>query len=160
PLRAALQGAPRVQWFDLDLSLPALERSMEEEVADSTVPLDQRLGTLMVMAGVDYAYRRFPEACEKYSLLVHYHRAKGNHQLEAQALNGLGEVHQRTGDLVQAARLFEAALELASAAVVPSAVCLNVVMNLAALRTEQGRWADAEGYYDSGEKLGMLLRNP
>jgi hypothetical protein len=160
PLRAALQDAPRVQWFDLDLSLPALERSMEEEVADPAVPLDQRLGTLLVMAGVDSAYKRYPAAREKYTLLVHYHRAKGNHQLAALALNGLGEVHQRTGDLAQAGRFFEAALEPASAAPVPSPVALNVVMNLAALRAEQGRWADAEAYYDSGEQLGMLLRNP
>jgi tetratricopeptide (TPR) repeat protein len=158
-LSKLLEQAPRVQWLSFDLSLPTMEKAMEEEVTDETLPLDQRMANLLVLAGVDFAQKRYADAVEKYELLARYHGAKGNQQLVALALNGIGEVHYRKGELDQAGKYFQEALPAASASLVPSPVLFSVTLNLANLRAEQGHWGEAEGYHECAERLAMMARN-
>jgi hypothetical protein len=159
PLARLLGKAPRVQWLPLDLSLPAMEKAMQEEVADDSLPLEERMANLLVLAGVDFAQKRYADAVEKYELLAKYHGAKGNQQMVALALNGIGEVHYRKGELEQAGACFEAALPAASASLVASPVLFNVTVNLANLRADQELWAEAEGYQECAEHLAMMARN-
>jgi tetratricopeptide (TPR) repeat protein len=159
PLRKLLAQAPRIQWFQPDLSLSAIEKSLEDEAADESLPLDERVNSLLMLATQDYAYKRYPQAIEKYEILHTYHKAGGNDALTAFALNGLGEVHQRMGDLDKAGQYFDQALEPASASPVPSPIFLNVLLNLGALRAEQKRWEESENFYESAEKVAMLTRN-
>jgi tetratricopeptide (TPR) repeat protein len=158
-LRAALGPAPRVRWFEFDLSPPALEKALEEGAADESLPLDERMANLLALASMDFAHQRHPEAVEKYDLLAQYYGIKGNQQMVALSLNGIGEVHYRKGELDRAGRYFEEALKAASASLVASPVLYNVVVNLANLRGQQGHWAEAEGYHECAERLAMMARN-
>ena len=67
----------RIEWYQPDLSAESINRSMEEEVADESLPLEERLGTLVVLAGNDFAFQRYAEALEKYELLLQYHAPDG-----------------------------------------------------------------------------------
>ncbi|HKX27675.1 MAG TPA: tetratricopeptide repeat protein [Blastocatellia bacterium] len=158
--KGAVGKLPRWQWYEPDLSGEAVERSLAEEAADENLPLAERMNGLLVMAGMDYSHRRYQPAAEKYRLLLKYHEAIGNHPMTALALNGIGEVHRELGDDEEAGRCFEIALVPASAGKDPPIpIWLNIVLNLANLRFEQRRWAEAAGYYDSAEKLATLARN-
>lgn len=155
-----LTNTARIQHFAPDLSVEALNRSIEEEAADETLPLPQRMSSVLVSAGNDLAFERFPSALEKYALLFRYHGAMNSYALAAVAMSGMGQVYERMGDLVKAEEAYMAALVPAGQGSHPSIqVLLNVVLNLANLRTTQQRWEEGEGYWDVTQQLATLSRD-
>jgi tetratricopeptide (TPR) repeat protein len=159
-VREALSASPRVQLYEPDLSHDAVQRSIEDEAADESLPLEERLTNFLMLAGGDQANRRYPEALEKYSLLLQYHAPMGNLSMAALALNGMGETYEKMGDLESAADSFQAALIPATQAEYPPIpVLLNITLNLANLRYGQERWGEAEGYYDLAQQLATTGRN-
>jgi tetratricopeptide (TPR) repeat protein len=160
-LQKVLGGSPRIQWYQPDLSVDAVNRSMEAEIADDELPLEERLNTLMVMAITDCAHNRLPQALEKYELLLRYHAPMGNHSMAAVALNGMGEVYEKMGDIDRANESFEAALIPGSHGDNPPIpIFLNVVLNLANLQRSEERWEDAEAYFDLAQQLATVNRDP
>jgi tetratricopeptide (TPR) repeat protein len=114
----------------------------------------------MVLAGMDYSYKRYAGALDKYHLLFRYHAGIGNPPMAAVALNGIGEVYWKWGNSREASRYFETALIPASAGDHPPIpILLNVTLNLANLRLEHRKWDEAEGYYDAAQNLAVLARN-
>ncbi len=103
-VRSVLANSPRTRWYEPDLSVQAFQRSTEEAVEDGSLPVEERLLNLMVLAGTDHANRRYPDALEKYELLLQYHAPMGNHTMAAVALNGMGEAYEKMGDLERARR--------------------------------------------------------
>ena len=159
-LQAVLGGAPRVDWYEPDLSAESIRRSLEEQAADDSLPLEERLANVMVMAGADSAMGRHPQALEKYELLLRYFAPMGNHAMAAVSLNGMGEAYEKMGDVERANTSYHAALIPASHGDNPPIpVFLNVVLNLANLRFTQQRWDEGEAYYDSAQQLATLARN-
>ena len=159
-MHTMLGRMPRIQWYQPDLSMDAIERGLEEEAADERLPLAERMGLVPMMAGNDFARARYPEAMEKYELLLRYHAATGNHAMAALALNGMGEVYEKTGDLDRANASYEAALIPASHGEHPAIpILLNTTVNLGNLCVRQGRWADGEAYFDVAQQLATVARN-
>lgn len=156
----ALEGLPRTLWYQPDLGPEAIQRSLEEASMDEDLPLEERLGNLMVLAGSDHANRRYSEALEKYELVLQYHAPRGNLTMAALALNGMGEAYEKMGDADGASESYLAALAPASLGDHPPIpVLLNVVLNLANLRLVQERWAEGEACYDMAQQLATLARN-
>ncbi|MEJ8857875.1 hypothetical protein WKW79_25120 [Variovorax robiniae] len=159
-LSNALGGAPRVQHFAPDLSVQALSQSIEDEAADETLPLPERMSSLLVSAGNDLAFGRHPMALEKYALLFRYHGAMNSYAMAALAMLGMGQVYERMGETSMANDAYQAALIPASQGSYPSIqVLLNVVLSLANLRTEHQQWDEAEGYWDVTQQLAVLSRD-
>jgi len=159
-LQALLPGTPRVAWYEPDLGAEAVRRSMEAEIADESLPIEERLGTLMVMAGSDFAVGNYAAALEKYELLLSYHASAGNPTMAAMALNGMGETYERLGDVERADESYQAALIPASDGEHPPIpIFLNVVLNLANLRYSQQMWAEGEAYYDAAQELATVARD-
>jgi tetratricopeptide (TPR) repeat protein len=155
-----LRRLPRVQRYAPDLSSDALNRSIEEEIADETLPLAERMSSLAVSAGNDLAFQRFPSALEKYALLLQYHGSMNNYPMAALAMHGMGQVYERTGDIDRANEAYQAALIPASHGEHPAIpVFLNVTLSLANLRMEQQRWGEAEGYWDTAQQLATVSRD-
>jgi tetratricopeptide (TPR) repeat protein len=160
-LRRAVAGRPRIRWYQPDLSLEAVNRALEEEANDPSLPVADRVALLPVLAGTDFAWGRYAEAMKKYELLLRFHAPTGNHAMAAFALNGMGEVYEKVGDLERANQSYEAALVPASHGEHPALpVWLNTVVNLANLCVRQGRWADGEAYYDVAQQLATVARDP
>jgi tetratricopeptide (TPR) repeat protein len=155
-----LSRSPRVQRYAPDLGADALERSLDEELADESLPLAERMASLLVSAGNDLAFARFPAALEKLALLLKYHGSMNNLPMGAVALHLMGQVYERSGDLEKAEQAYHAALVPASQGEHPTvAVLSNVVASLANLRASQERWAEAEGYWDSAQQLATACRD-
>ena len=153
-----LAKTPRVVWYEPDLSVGAQEKSLEEDVNDPTLSVARRMQSLFLLAGMDYAHRRFPDALKKYGVLLDYYKGMGNQTMLALVLNGMGEVHQRAGDLPRAKTHFECALSPAILAESPP-VLLNVALNLGNLALATKDWKEGEAYYDSAEKLATAQLN-
>lgn len=154
-----LNRTPRLSFFSPDFSGEAMERSLREEVMDSRIPLDQRLQSLMSIAGLDLANQRYEEALNKYKVLLPYYQGTGNHAMSALILNWMGEVFERMGKLPEAERYYESALTPAIESK-SEPVLLNIVMNLGNLKLSQKVWSDAEVYYESAEKVATALCIP
>jgi tetratricopeptide (TPR) repeat protein len=114
---------------------------------------------VLVLAGLDFAHRRYAESMAKYRLAYRYYSGVGDNVLAALALNGIGEVHARTGDPDAARRHFESALTPALAAQ-SNPMLLNIALNLANLHLERGAWPEAAAYYDGAEKLAAAQLIP
>jgi len=160
-LAPAFGGQRRIACYQPDLSPQALEESLNEEADDQNVPLEQRLQSVLVSAGMDYSHKRYAQAIEKYQLLFKYFASKGNMALAALALNGMGEIHVAQRKNAEAAECFMAALLPASEGNTPPLpVLTNVVLNLANLRVSEKKWPEAESYFHELQKLATIQRNP
>lgn len=160
-LSSGLANAAQVEQYSPDLSEEAMEKAIEEEAADESLPLADRIQAMFISAQRDFSYSRFDEALKKHEIFLRYHSATADNAMVALALNSVGEIHQRLGRTEQAGRCFEAALEPACTGENPPLpVLFNTLLNLANLRMGQGRFAEAEAYYDAGEKLASVQRNP
>jgi tetratricopeptide (TPR) repeat protein len=159
-LRSALRSTAGIDWYQPDLGAEAVYRGLQEDSADETQPLEQRLSSVLVMAGADVAIGRHEQAIEKYELLLQYHAPRGNLAMAAVALNGMGEAYEKLQNPGRAEECYHAALIPASHGDQPPiAVLLNVVLNLANLRFAQQRWSEAEPYYDAAQQLATVARD-
>jgi tetratricopeptide (TPR) repeat protein/uncharacterized Zn-binding protein involved in type VI secretion len=150
----------RVDACSPDLSPAAMEAALVDDVADADAPLEERVQGALILAAIDFAHRRYQGALEKYKLILPFY---GKTRQGAQAglvLNGMGECHAQLGDLAQAEFFFSAAIEPAAQDPPSLPVLLNVYLNLANLTLSQGRWAEAELYYDGAEKFATAQLNP
>jgi tetratricopeptide (TPR) repeat protein len=159
-LETALGTIPRIAWYDPDLSQAALQRALEDEAADRTLPLERRLQNLFMSAGVDYGHQRFGDALAKYGVLLKFYSGTRNPGMTAMVLNAIGETHARTGNPDAAILCFEQALVPAtSMSPLPVPIMLNVTLNLANQHMSFGHWEEGEAYYDAAQKLAMAARD-
>jgi tetratricopeptide (TPR) repeat protein len=153
------QAMASTEFYAPNLGPEAVQGSLEDEANDASSPLPQRMQALLLLAGMDLAYLRLPAAMEKYRLLAEYHQALGPQPLHALALNGMGEVWDRSGNAKEAQQHFEMALVPALASQ-NEAVLINITLNLANLHRNQGRWQLAFDHYDAVSDLAETVCNP
>ncbi len=156
----ALAAVPRVQWTAPDFGPEVVAASLEADATDPSRPLFVRMQGLFASATTDGSFGRTEAALEKYALVLKYALGTEDAALTALTLNGVGELHARAGRDEQAARCFEAAVVPAAAASGPPVpVLLNIALNLGGLRARQGRWADAEPWFDGAQQLATVQRD-
>ena len=153
------QAMASTEFYAPNMGQDAIQGSLEDEANDASLPLPQRMQSLLLLAGMDQAYMRLPAAMEKYKLLAEYHQALGPQPLHALALNGMGEVWDRSGNAKEAQRHFEMALVPALASQNEPAL-INITLNLANLHRNQGRWQLAFDHYDAVSDLAETVCNP
>ncbi len=160
---ALLAGLPakvgRLQEYAPDLSQPAMEKAVEEEAADETAPLPQRLQNALILANLDFSHRRYAEALKKYDVLLKYYLATKNTTFAALTLNGMGEVYDRMEKPREAKAHFEAAL-LPAIEGDSKPILLNISLNLGNLMAKHKQWPEAESYYGSAATFAQALLIP
>ncbi|WP_394847460.1 hypothetical protein LZC95_08340 [Pendulispora brunnea] len=144
------------------LSPEAFEAEVEDHASDRNRPIDERMPSVLTLAGLDLAHKRFPEAIAKYKLAARYYGGIGNLALYALALNGIGEVHARAERANEALAYFESALTPAfqrleqtdnPGRVDAVPILLNIALNLGNLYLTQQRWAEAGAYYEAAKGM-------
>ena len=68
----AMPDAKRVQWYEPPLGPEAYQKGFEESAADPTLPVSERMQSLLVTAGTDCSWGRHEAAREKFQVLVWY----------------------------------------------------------------------------------------
>jgi tetratricopeptide (TPR) repeat protein len=150
---------PKTEFYAPDLGQAAVQTSLEDEAGDEASPLPQRMQALFLLAGMDLAYRRFPAATEKYSLLAEYHKVMGPPPLYALSLHGIGQVFDFTGNKPQAKNYYEQALVPALDSQSLPAL-LNITMSLANLHRSLENWQQAFDYYVALSACAKATVNP
>ncbi len=154
-----LLTAPRVRMQKIGLGQVAIEASLLSETQDPGLSDEERMQALLTTAYMDAAHNRSETAISKFNLLLGYYQSTGNLLLQALVTKGIGDVAHRNNDLKQAQRWYECALLPASEAKEAS-ILAELVKGLGEIAYQQGRFGDAEQYYDGLDKLRGHLLDP
>lgn len=158
-LAPELSEAPRVRLRRADFSTAAIARELENQVENESLPMEERMQTLLSLAYMDYAENRPAEAEEKFNLLLSYGQQTRNLPLQAIVINGLGDVAHRREDLDRAQHWYECALVPAAEAQQPH-VLAAIVKNLGDVAFKREQYAEAEQYFDGLDQLHAHLLDP
>lgn len=142
-----------------DLSVAAMEKSLEEDTADPGAPLAERCQNTLILANMDYSHKRYAEALKKYNVILKFYLATGNKVMAALTLNGMGEVYNALEKPKEAKAHFESALTPAIEAE-SNPVLLNITVNLGNLMLKHKVWAEAESYFDSAATFAKAMLIP
>ncbi|WP_446901708.1 hypothetical protein [Burkholderia sp. YIM B11467] len=142
----------------VDFSSEKATRNLVDIANDAAHPIEQRMGALMQIAGIDLAHGRLPDAQRKYYALFSFHAERKDSTGCAVALHGLGDVALRHGSPRDAkdwyVRALPAALDGRNLLVV-----LNALMATGGCCNTLGEHAKAATYFDlaSGAAGRLML---
>lgn len=152
-----LAGGIRPRIIDVDLGPAALRNALKEEVADATLPTEQRAAAALQRALLDAAHGHTRKALKQLRGLLGHYQRNNEAALQALVLNGIGDIFLRDGNLDQACHWYECAVPLAVKAESP-VLLHTAVRNLADIARDRRELARAEQLYDAADKLaGKLL---
>jgi len=154
-----LAEVPRLRLRRVDFDPSALQTSLQEQVDDPKLPEAERMNAQLVLATLDYAHGRLPEAVSRYQTVFEFARKTDNPAMQALVLNGLGDIPHRQGNLELAQYWYECGIDPALAAQQP-VVLATLVNNLASIAYQRQQFADAAQYYDSLCTIQGWLMNP
>lgn len=149
----------RVLTFDVDFSTPALTNALSVGAADTSLPLPERMSCLTQLAALDYSYKRYPDAIEKYGVLYRYYESVQLPSMQALCLLGTGDVLRASGQLLEAKEMLQRGLALALDHKA-LAMLLNGMLSIVELCFDLGHLSDAESYADSGSQVAAAALNP
>jgi tetratricopeptide (TPR) repeat protein len=149
----------RVLSFDVDFSTPALTDALSVDAADTSLPVAERMGALLQLAALDYSYKRYPDAIEKYGVLFRYYDGAGLPAMGALCLVGAGDVLRASGKPLESKEMLQRGLALSLDAKA-LAVMLNGLLSIVEVCFELGHFEDAESYADSGAQVAAGALNP
>jgi hypothetical protein len=160
-LRTGIAAWPAVHTLTYaeDFSTPALTDALGKDAADRSLPLDERMGAVTQLAALDFAYKRYPAALEKYAALhEHYFQTK-QPELQALALLGAGDTLHAAGDAKTAKLRLQQGIALGMEhKSLPVLVVL--LSSVAKVCMTLGHYDEAESYADSGTKVAAAAVNP
>jgi len=143
-----LADAGRTRLTRCDFGPAAMQASLRRSAEDERLPEAERMVSLLQLALIDSAHKRYDEANARFRVLLDYYRRIDQPVMLAVVMNGIGETARRRGNTAEATEWFNRALTPASQAEQP-AVLAPVVQNLAGIAYEQKRYDDAEAYFDA-----------
>ena len=154
-------SAPRTRVLPLDLGPEALNDSLTDEALDTSLPLNQRLQSLLMLAVMDMGHGRVADALTKYEILLGHYQQQGDARMQALVHNNIGDVyhHRQEDKLDEAQRWYECAVPLASEAKDP-VLLLTVISNLGDVVYKKQMFPMAEELYRSADELAAKLGNP
>jgi tetratricopeptide (TPR) repeat protein len=148
----------RVLYCEVDFSTAALTDALSNEAADPSVPRAQRMANLLQLAALDFSYRRFDAALEKYAVLYEYYRDPPLPVMQVLCLQGRGDCLRASGQPEAGKRALQSgiALALEQGALVPLVGALLSIVDVCAAL---GEHEDAESYADSGLQVSQACMN-
>jgi tetratricopeptide (TPR) repeat protein len=153
------QKVEHVLTFDVDFSTPALTDALTRDASDPSLPVPERMSCLLQLAALDYSYKRYPDALEKYGLLYQYYEGEDQKSMQAMCLLGTGDTLRAAGHPEQAKARLQQGIALAMEdKAMP--VLLNLLLSAWGVCMELRHHEDAESYADSGTKVAAAVLNP
>lgn len=145
--------------FEVDFSTPRLTDALGQDAADTALPLNERMACLMQLAALDYSYKRYPDAIEKYGVLFQYYEGQSVKSMQALCLLGVADTLRAGGQPVLSKETYQRGIVMAiDAKALP--VLLNLLLGVTGVCFDLGHHEDAEGYADSGAQVAAGALNP
>ena len=135
--------------YEVDFSTPALTDALGREAQDPSLPMAQRMVALLQLAALDFSYRRYADAADKYGVLYQHFRERQQPAMAVLCLQGLGDAQHAAGDAAAAKRTLQSGLALAlqHRALIP---LLHALLSITGVCSTLEHHEDAESYAASG----------
>jgi hypothetical protein len=146
--------------WEVDFSTPALTDALAREASNPSLPLEQRMLSMMQLAGIDFAHQRHPDARQKFAVLYDYYSRPPQPAMQAICLHGAGESCLASGQPEEGHRLLERALLACMQDDKSHGPMLIVLQSLVRSCFSLQRYPEAESYAQSGAALAAALLNP
>ena len=155
PLREHLgceEKNPAVTCYHPELDFQSVLKKIEEQAENENAPEEERMQSVMLMAGADVAEKRYDKALDKNDqVLTHYKKTKQK-QNESVVHNNIGDIHYLQGNYPEAQKNYENAINI-SVEEKSQPMVLYQSINLGNSLFMQENYEEAFVYYDSAEKL-------
>jgi hypothetical protein len=149
---------PHVLTLEVDFSTPRLTDALSNDAADTSLPMPERMSCLMQLAALDYSYKRYPDAIEKYGVLYQYYEAEDLKAMQALCLLGVGDALRAGGQPALAKEMLQRGIAVAmEARTLP--ILLNLLISATGVCFDLGQHEDAESYADSGAQVSAGALN-
>ncbi|MFZ5892481.1 MAG: hypothetical protein ACOY0T_15585 [Myxococcota bacterium] len=153
------QKNDRVLVMEVDFSNESYVQNLVDTAHDKSMPADDRMNAFFQLAAVDFAFKRYPQALEKYGVCFNYFQDKGNKPMQSLCLSGAADTMRHVGRPAEALKFYQQSL-----AVGVEDQNLPVIQQglfgagLACL--ELSRDDEAEGYFKKADEVAAKLHNP
>lgn len=151
--------AQRILLYTPDFSPATVEAGLNDEAADPSVPVGQRMTSLLQLAALDYAHQRFEPAMEKYRVLLAWFQETGAKEMQALVLQGVGDILRRINQPVAAKEKYEQGMLLVAdskALVVP----LNLAVALGDICLQLHQLEESFGYFELADRIATQIIHP
>lgn len=146
---------PQVSCYRPKLDFPSILEKMEKQAKNKDLPPEERVQSVMMLAGVDVAEKRYDEALSKNTqVLKHYQKTKQK-QNESVVHNNIGDIYYLQSDYPEAQKNYEKAINIAVAEKSQPLVIYQSI-NLGNSLFMQKNYDEAFPYYESSEKLAEM----
>lgn len=148
----------RVLTFEVDFSTPALTDALARDAANPSLPVAERMTYLFQLAALDYSYKRYQDAIDKYGVLYQFYESMELPAMQALCLLGVGDVMRAVGSFPVAKEKYQQGLALALEHQALASM-LNLLISVTEVCFDLRQYAEAESYADSGTKVAAGLMN-
>lgn len=146
---------PKIFCYRPEVDFQSVLKKIEAQAKNKDLPPEERVQSVMLMAGVDVAEKRFDDALLKNEqVLKHYQKTKQKEN-ESVVHNNIGDIYYLQGDYVKAQENYEKAITIAVEEKSQPLV-LYQGMNVGNSLFMQKRYDEAFPYYESSEKLAEV----
>jgi tetratricopeptide (TPR) repeat protein len=149
----------RVLVLDLDFSNEAFVQDLVEKAHDRRLPADERMNAFFQLGAVDFAFKRYAEALEKYGVCFNYFESKGNTAMQSLCLSGAADTVRQAGKPVEALKFYKQSLSV-SAESQNLPLTQQGCMGAGSTCLDLSRDQEAEGYLKLASKVSGKLNNP
>jgi tetratricopeptide (TPR) repeat protein len=149
----------RVLVMELDFSNESAERELHATALDKSLAPDDRVFAFFQLAAIDFAFKRYPEALEKYGACFNYYDGKGVKSLASLCLRGAGDTMLYAGRPLDALKFFQQSIALSLQD--GNLTTLQQGLHSAGSTSmDLGKNEDAEGYFKHSSDVSGKLCNP
>lgn len=144
--------------YEIDFSTPALTDALSRDAANPAVPMPQRMACLLQLAALDFSYKRYTDALEKYGALHAYYQDPPLPAMQVLCLQGVGDTLHAAGEPARAKQVLQSgiAVALEHKALIP---LLHSLLSIVNVCVTLGQHADAESYAESGSRAAEAAMN-
>jgi tetratricopeptide (TPR) repeat protein len=149
----------KVLVMELDFSNERVEQSLIETASDKAIPANDRMFAFFQLAAIDFAFKRYPQALEKYGVCFNFYQQEGNLPFQSLCLAGAGDTCREGGKPADALKFYQQGIGLSLDS--GDKVSLRQGLHSAgSLCLTQQSYPDAEGYLKHASNVAGKLNDP
>lgn len=149
----------RVLVMELDFSNESWLQNLLDTVSDKKLSADERMNAFFFLGVMDFGFKRFAQALEKFGVCFNYFEQKGNQLMQVLCLNMAGDTMRQAARPHDALKFYQ---QVIAKAVEDKNLPLiqQGTMNAGVVSLELSKDADAEGYLRHADETAAKLNNP
>jgi len=144
-----------ISHYQPKLDTDSIFKKIEEQSKNADAPPDERAQSMMMMAGVDVAEKRFDRAIQRNKSVLDYFEKSKQTQKQSVVHNNIGDIYYLQGDFPLAQTHYGKALEISIEEKAQPLVIYQSI-NFGNALFMQANYDDAVIYYDSAAKLAAV----